>query len=246
MSAVRAVKSLVAAVANRVAGAFGGELRKKIDVFALQKQLLGPGGAAVIFDVGASDGRVTRLYRALFERAHIVCFEPDAARVQSLAGLHLRDVEIEQQALADSEGTAHFFVNADPDTSSLLPSVPLGSHIDQYTAPSKTVSVSTTTLDAYCERHRIDRIDILKMDIQGGELAALRGAASLLAAKRVRLIYLEVEFMELYKDQPLYHHIADFLARQGYDLYGIFNLWSIERDRLAWADAIFIARTDAQ
>lgn len=239
------MKRTLAKLANLALSLFDAELHKKMDVFELQRRLVGAGGARVIFDVGASDGRVTRRYRALFEQARIFCFEPDDARARAIGEMGFANVDVIKQALSDREGTAHFYVNTDPDTSSLLPSVPLGNYIDQFTAPSKTVSVDTTTVDTYCDRHAIERIDILKMDIQGGELAALRGALSMLRAKRIGLIYLEVEFMELYRDQPLYHHIADFLASHGYDLHGIFNLCSIEQQRLAWADAIFLARRPA-
>jgi FkbM family methyltransferase len=234
------MKRLVVELANRILGTVGAELRKKIDVFEVQKGLLGAGDVTVIFDVGASDGRVTKRYRALFDAARLICFEPDEARARSIGELRLGKVEVVRKALADTEGTAHFYVNADPDTSSLLPSVPTGGYVDQYTSPSGITSVVTTTLDAYCKAHGIDRIDILKLDIQGGELAALRGAVSLLSTRQIRLIYLEVEFMELYRDQPLYHDIAAFLASYGYHLHGIFNPWSVEAGRLAWADAIFV------
>jgi FkbM family methyltransferase len=234
------MKGKVVELANRILGTVGAELRKKVDVFEVQKSLLVRGSAATIFDVGASDGRVTKRYRALFDTARVICFEPDDARARSIRELRLENVEVVNKALSDSQGTAQFYVNADPDTSSLLPSVPIGGYVDRFTAPAGTISVATTTLDAYCHQHAIDRIDILKMDIQGGELAALRGALSLLTARKIGLIYLEVEFMELYADQPLYHHIAAFLASYGYELHGIFNLWSVERGRLAWADAIFV------
>lgn len=59
-------------------------------------------------------------------------------------------------------------------------------------------------------------IDILKMDIQGGELLALKGAQSLLEASRIRLLALEVEFKPLYKDQPLFWDICAYLYRFGY------------------------------
>lgn len=235
------MKRALAIAANRLAGLFGGEVRKKTDVYELQRRVLAS-GARVIFDVGASDGRVTRRYRAVFGDARIFCFEPDDARARAIGELRMDKVQVVKQALSDREGTATFYVNADPDTSSLLPSVQLGSHIDQYTAPRTSIDVETTTLDAFCNRHGIDHIDILKMDIQGGELAALHGATAMLAARKVGMIYLEVEFMELYRDQPLYHHIAQFLAERQYDLHGIFNLCSIEGERLAWADAIFVPR----
>jgi FkbM family methyltransferase len=49
------------------------------------------------------------------------------------------------------------------------------------------VAVKMTTLDSFVERARIERVDFIKMDIEGGEFGALKGAASTLAKFRPRL-----------------------------------------------------------
>jgi hypothetical protein len=50
------------------------------------------------------------------------------------------------------------------------------------------------SLDAFCVERGIDRIDLLKMDIQGHENYALAGAASLLAGRRIGMIYMELNW----------------------------------------------------
>lgn len=57
---------------------------------------------------------------------------------------------------------------------------------------AETVEVPLTTLDDYCEAQRIDRIDAVKMDIQGAEVAALRGFRQTL--ERIRPQWLVIEF----------------------------------------------------
>ena len=60
------------------------------------------------------------------------------------------------------------------------------------TETAETVEVPLTTLDAYCAAHGIDRIDAVKMDIQGAEVAALAGFRQTLA--RLKPIWMLIEF----------------------------------------------------
>ena len=47
-------------------------------------------------------------------------------------------------------------------------------------------------LDDYCAEHGIERIDLLKLDVEGAELEALRGAERLLREARVGCVMFEV------------------------------------------------------
>ena len=84
---------------------------------------------------------------------------------------------------------------------------------------------------------------MLKMDIQGAELLALRGAAGLLARHAIRLIALEVLFQPLYRNQPTFWDIADHLRSLGYALQGIHEQrhHAVNHAVLRWADAVFVA-----
>ena len=44
---------------------------------------------------------------------------------------------------------------------------------------SGVIDVQTTTVDAFCREHNIAKIDILKMDVEGGELQVLRRATGI-------------------------------------------------------------------
>jgi FkbM family methyltransferase len=61
--------------------------------------------------------------------------------------------------------------------------------------------------------------DYLKLDIQGAELDVLRGATNLL--RRVVVISTEVEFVPLYKEQPLFADVDTFLRSQGFVLHAL-------------------------
>src|SRR5476651_212342 len=103
--------------------------------------------------------------------------------------------------------------------------------------------VHTVSLDKFSTDQRLETVDILKMDIQGGELQALKGAAGLLGRGAISVIALEVLFKPLYKAQPLFWDVADHLRSFGYGLHGLFECHYHSRNPnvLSWADAIFTA-----
>jgi len=55
--------------------------------------------------------------------------------------------------------------------------------------------VECETLDAFCSRLGVNRIDILKIDTEGHEMAVLRGASQMLSMHRVQFIYVEFNTM---------------------------------------------------
>lgn len=55
----------------------------------------------------------------------------------------------------------------------------------------KSISVSVSTLDAYCQSHKIHRIDFLKIDTEGFEIQVLRGARSLIEQDAIDFVQLE-------------------------------------------------------
>jgi len=63
---------------------------------------------------------------------------------------------------------------------------------------------------------------LLKIDVQGGEYEVLLGAEELLAA-RVRHVYVEASFVELYRGQRLVGDVVRLLSQHGFDLRAIAN-----------------------
>jgi hypothetical protein len=47
------------------------------------------------------------------------------------------------------------------------------------------------TLDGFCHENAIERIDLLKIDVEGGELDVLRGSRQMLEQRRIGLVYVE-------------------------------------------------------
>jgi FkbM family methyltransferase len=215
-----------------------GEFKK--DAFAVQKELSGKRPVNMIFDVGANRGDITAKYLELFPSATIHGFEPfpgtfDVFRetFENKGAVHCHSL-----AVSDSERVTQLYVNRNVDTNSLLKPKDTGLSSDVQVENKSIIDIRTTTLDLFCSQNKIDRIDILKLDIQGGELGALRGAEQLLKESRIGLIYSETYFVEQYEAQPLFHDISSYLHTFGFYLQDIYSP-IYGNGNLAWADVIF-------
>jgi FkbM family methyltransferase len=208
------------------------------DAFAEQKVLLAGEKSRVILDVGANIGQTALKYRTLFPESLIYSFEPFPESFARLASQFAGDGRVRpvQQAVGDSEGRETFYLNESHYTNSLLPCIK-----QENLEPVGVMEVSTTTIDEFCEREGIGEVQVLKMDIQGGELMALKGAAQRLKKKSIALIYTEVMFSPQYEGQAFFHDICMFLYDHGYSLFDQYNFSHTAEGQIAWGDAIFVA-----
>jgi len=138
-------------------------------------------------DVGAYHGLYSLLAaKKLGRDGRVIAFEP-SPRERERMRLHLRhnrieSVAIEPYALTTGEGVASLNVIVDGFTTmnSLRP--------PQINHPTKQIKVDTTSLDTYLARKQIDRVDLMKIDTEGGEVDAFRGADRLLSRVRPLII----------------------------------------------------------
>jgi FkbM family methyltransferase len=131
---------------------------------------LAPPGS-VVLDIGANIGYYTTL---LARRcAHVYAIEPAPGNVRLLKHntRHHRNVTVIPTAVTDREGTATLSLSDVNNGDHQLLNDPSRPHI----------SVPITTIDALVRRHNIARIDLIKLDIQGAEVAAFRGMQQTLA-----------------------------------------------------------------
>jgi FkbM family methyltransferase len=213
------------------------------NAFADQFNITG-GQARVIFDVGANTGQTTERYLELFPDATIYCFEPFPASYELLRRRFSEQPRVRCYRLAVSEvtGTRPFHTFTNSVTNSLLPA---SEHVYDFVAAGEMavtgiIEVDSITIDEFCRRERIDRVDILKFDIQGGEAEALRGARRLLSQHAMTLIYTEVLFVPVYEGQANFYDVASFLDTYRYRILDFYNFAYGEKGQVKWGDAIFL------
>lgn len=164
-----------------------------------------------------------------------------------------RDQRIKLFPTFIGDGEAHtFHINNYDATSSLLP---LNRDLTQdlvdlsHLATVKTEQVKTSTLDEVLVD--VPRIDFLKLDIQGFELAALQHAKQILM--RTNVIHCEISFAEIYQGQALFSDVETFLREHGFYFLDFSSSCHYpyhtaskneSRDRLGWGDAVFFKRTE--
>lgn len=197
--------------------------------------------AITIFDVGANRGLKTKEFIKHFPGAELHAFEPYQPLFAELESQFsgLKNIHLHNLGISSQPGQKIFNVNRGIDTSSFLTSKHTGLSSDAQVATLSQVLLRLTTMEKVVEERKISRIHILKLDIQGSELDALKGAQRLLKEKKIDLIFTEAYFVEQYVDQPLFYDIASYLKQYDYFLQDIYNP-IYGKNRLAWCDAVFI------
>ena len=207
------------------------------------KRLLPRGQASVIFDVGANVGQTALTFADLYPLATIYSFEPGPEAYRELCANTADTPRIQpvNAALGAQVGRAELFLNGAHVTNSLLDNDPgAGLYVDPaFLAHRSTATVEVGTLDGFCGHRNIVRLDLLKIDAQGYELEILRGASRLIAERNAPLIYLEVSFVPIYRNQPLFPDIYEFMTEKGYKLAGLYGACS-NRNYLVSTDALFV------
>ncbi len=200
-------------------------------------------------DVGANTGQTIDLVRKDFKNAKIYSFEPTPELVKELEAKYKSDsyVIISEKALADFDGKAKFYVSPySPTNSMLVPDIDLYIEIHCDRANDlknlKEIVVPVTTLSNWYKSNNFsDHIDVLKIDTQGTELQVLKGAGDLLKDK-IKIIILEVQFVNFYKGSPPYYKIFEFLYDHKYNLLDFFNNMRLNNLEIIESDLIFLKR----
>lgn len=150
---------------------------------------LRPGG--IMLDLGGNIG-VTALYAAArvagAEGGRVIVFEPDPDNLVVLRkNLELnpagRLVTVIPMGVSDRSGRMRFHTGGNY-TSSLVRT----RYVEEDEGAYRVVDVDVTTVDETCDAWGLPRVDAVKMDIEGSEAAALRGARETLGAHHPCLV----------------------------------------------------------
>lgn len=147
-----------------------------------------------VFDVGANIGQTTRAALDAFPQARIFAFEPEPKTFEQMSRSVGGDrVSLHQLALADKNGVAAFYeYGIDGDGGSLRNSlVPNARSTVEFGYSSVERSVPCRTIDDFCRTEGVERIDLLKIDVEGFELSVLHGAERMLREGRIGFVYAE-------------------------------------------------------
>jgi FkbM family methyltransferase len=205
-------------------------------------ELFLPDDRPLLFDVGANVGQTVRGFRAHFPKCIVHSFEPSPSTFETLRreAASLRDVHVWNCALGSAPGHLTLLENAKSTMSSFLPLSEFG-----WGTVTKETSVEVKTVDQFCQDEHIEQIDILKSDTQGFELEVFKGAEQMMRAAKIRLVYFEVIFSDMYKGLPSFAEQYEFLTSRDYLLVSLYE-FRYQKQLASWTDALFVHRAYSQ
>lgn len=170
-----------------------------------------------VLDLGSYTGDQSLEFANAFPNARIFAFEarPQSAEAVPQAMSTFPNITVVEAAVHEFDGETIFHVvdEGNPGASSLFPS----SHRqDVQVIHQRAVPVRALRLDTWAKHNGIDRFDLVWMDLQGGELLALRGMGDML--NTVRAMQLEVTYKELYQGQVMWPEVREFLESNSFRL----------------------------
>ena len=226
---------------------------------ALSQHLAGRGtltsSPISVLDIGAAQGFDPKLERL---EPHLlrIGFEPDRREWESLSNAYASEIEagtvkLHNQALWSHAGELTLYQTGDPDCASFLPpNEEVIATLPDQTPMTVTgeIKLDVATLDGF-ETGAAD-VDLIKVDVQGGELEVLKGGERILREQATAVI-LEVNFTELYSGQASFSELNNYLAGMGFTLVDLdMRRWrrtelpeafsGYRMGQIAYADALYM------
>jgi FkbM family methyltransferase len=180
-----------------------------------------PGQRLVVFDVGANAGQYALAVAATVDPPLAVfSFEPSRTTFDTLVRAVSEHASIQPYPLG---------MGARRETVSLYSDKP-GSGIASVfkrelghygVSMALEERVELRTLDDFCEEHRIDRVDLLKLDVEGNEMQALEGARAMMDRDAIDMI--QFEFGGCNIDSRTYFRDFFYLLEPRYRIHRILR-----------------------
>lgn len=185
-----------------------------------------------IIDAGANAGQFSRAAAETFPEARIHAFEalPDLAERLERRLADCPRITVHRTAVGSTAGTLSFYRHPYTLASSALPS-PGARGVEE-------IQVPVARLDDVLSDGALPRPLLLKMDLQGFELEALKGAERLL--RRTDHVLLEAAFEAGYEGAPSFGEITNHLAARGFRFSRPVSFLSDDAGVVQEMDALFV------
>ncbi len=177
----------------------------------------------LIVDGGASIGDTSKIFSETFPNSVVHAFEPFTKSYKVLkenCENHKRIIP-SSFALSNTSKFENLKINESEGTNSLLDTeCPKNHPYYNLLETKETIRVESKSLDVLFPN---ETIDLLKLDLQGGEYDALQGAENLLTQNRIKCIICEVMFQKSYKNQRNGSELLLFLEKNGFRIFNFYQ-----------------------
>lgn len=205
------------------------------------RRILGGQSVQTIFDVGANIGQTSSFLQRHFPQADIWAFEPFSPAFEILKAKSQPFPRIHPQpyALGASAEILERPLRANSELNTLVES---SCRADEATLGMETIQVQT--LDQFGLDHNLATIDLLKLDVQGYELAVLAGADRYLSQNRIKFIYSEISFEEDNAECAYFETVRRSLEAYDFQFSGFYEFfrWGDNKRYFGFCNALFVHR----
>ncbi len=186
----------------------------------------------LIIDVGANQGQFAKKMRRMGHKCRIASFEPLSSAFQRLADVAARDNDhiAFPFGLGATNETLDIKISGNSVSTSLLPLTAMTVDAEPMTASIGSEQVEIRRLDDIMgdvfTEERLDNV-LLKLDVQGFEIAVLNGATA--AIRHVTHILTECSFVPVYEGEPLIEDQITWMRERGFRPISMGLGWSNKR-----------------
>lgn len=131
--------------------------------------------ATTVFDIGANTGLYSLITKSLNQKAQVVAFEPVPKVLEYLnynVKLNHYDIKVEPKAASNFNGEAKVYLRKGEGFTT---SVTVNKSLLAETTPKDELIIKTIRLDTFIEENKIDKIDLMKIDVETHEPEVLEG-----------------------------------------------------------------------
>lgn len=185
-----------------------------------------------ILDIGANFGGWTAKTLDVYPKSKFLMVEGNDYHIKALTNVATKgDVKYDISLVSDVIKNVTFFVGGDGSS---------GSTLLREASIHKFEEVVATAYDlnTIIKRNNFPPAQLLKIDIQGAELLALKGASEILPS--VEVIILEVALLNFNIGQPSFYHLYRKLHRENFELYSFQGVTIEDDGTLLQADTLFV------
>lgn len=198
------------------------------------------GKSSIILDVGGGQATTARIFAKYYPKIPIFVFEPIKSNFSAIEKSPDRTAnwQLINKAVGCTVGTSVINIAQRVTASSLLELNTDDLNENTYKTALKlqnTEEIKITTLDLEAPKDAI--VEVLKLDVQGFELEVLKGATTVLP--RTKVIVLEINNHQGFKNGPTYHEIDAFLREHNFELFNIYPGFR-DRNKLMDWDSIYV------
>jgi FkbM family methyltransferase len=192
-----------------------------------------------VVDIGANRGQFALVARRCLPKTRVISFEPLPAAATKFRAVFSGDdqVTLHEVAIGPAPGNATIHISRRDDSSSLLPITSTQVALFPGTEEAATTTVRVAPLRQFILAPDILPPALLKLDVQGYELEALRGCEDMLG--QFAFVYAECSFMELYAGQALADEVIAWLRDRRFRFRGVHNTEYDRGGRAIQADFLF-------